>query len=167
MKKIFAFILSAFLLFSCKTVKHNIRETYTERKETVTEVKEESTQKETVQITENRFIDEFENIFETIEVIKFSQPDSAGVQFIVEKMTMNRDISKGKKETSLIELSAEKETESARVKNSYELTEIEAEFIDKTVIKKTTPGWVVMGGVIAIIGIFTAIFILFKKYRIL
>jgi len=167
MKKLILIFIAIALFASCKTVKNNVRETYTERKETVTEVKEENTQKEMVQITENRFIDEFENIFEIVEIVKFSQPDSAGAQFMVEKMTINRDINRGKKEISLIELEAEKETESAKVENSHEFAEIKAELIDKTVVKKTTPGWIMAATIIFCLAIVVALFIFLKKYRIL
>ena len=167
MRKLFIFILSFFFLFGCKTVKNNVRETYTERKEEITEKKEIVVEKEAIQIIENRSTDEFENTTENITVIKFSTPDTAGVQFVVEKMTIERKTNKSKKDVSVTELEAEKQAQTSMVETSLELTDINAEKIDKTIKKVESPAWITWSAILIAIGLIVAMFISMKKYKII
>jgi hypothetical protein len=163
MKKIIIFCIIIICFLGCKTVRNNIKETYTEKKNTVTEAKEDK--KESAVITSEITLDEDLNIIET--VTRFTLPDSTGKQHIAK--IIKREIKRKKIETGAQK--TETETQEIKTENIVEKIDIKDEVIDKTITKVETPAFItylfVFGGSIIIIAIVIALFLFFKKYHII
>jgi len=155
------------LLFSCKTLKNNIRETYTEQKEVVTDVREESTQKETVVVLDEKLTNEISSIVEKIITEKFTVPDSAGKQYVVERVTTEREINNKKSEIGNRKSESEATAQTVFTDNSKETDNIQGEIIDKSITKKKTPIWVTVSASIVGAGIMLFILFILKKYRVI
>jgi len=148
-------------------VKFNKRDTYKEKTESLTTINEEKKEKETIQVVEIKISDEFEEITELVTIIKFSMPDSSGFQFVIEKSIAERIISKGKKNAAKIEFEGIRESETVTMKLTDTVTEIEAEKVDKTIVKTSTPSFITYGIIAMVIAIIIAMFMMLKKYRII
>ena len=167
MKKIILLLLTITLFVSCKTLKNNIRETYTKQKEVVTDVREESTQKETVVVLDEKLTNEISSIVEKIITEKFTVPDSAGKQYVLERVTTEREINTQKAEVGNRKSESEATAQSVITDNSKETDNIQGKIIDKSTTKKKTPMWVTVSVVVVGFGLWFIIVFILKKYKIL
>ena len=152
---------------SCKTLKNNIRETYTENKEIVTDVREESTTKETVVVLDEKLTNEISSIVEKIITEKFTMPDSTGKQYVVERVMTEREINTQKAEVGNRKSESEATAQTVFTDNSKETDNIQGKIIDKSITKKKTPVWVTVSASIVSAGIMLFILFILKKYRMI
>jgi hypothetical protein len=161
MKKLLILILCAFLFFGCKTTKYNVKDTYTEKKETKTEIITDIFEKENIIITEEQKIDEFENIIETITTIKLDNGEP------IEITTILREIVKGKKEIIKKDSETNNETQISINENIEEKIDIKNIFEDKTIVKSKTPLFIIIFITGIMISIIIVILLVLKKYKFL
>jgi len=167
LKNCFITLLIICAVSGCKTVKNNIRESYVERKEMSADIKEETTERENIVTTEERWINELANIVEKTITEKFTTPDSAGKQYIIEKTTKDIEIIVQRSEIGTKAAEIETTILTEKNENIYEVTNIKNEKIDKTVTKISTPAWVIVAVAILCVGILIIVILFLKKYRII
>ena len=171
MKKTVLILIAVALLASCKTTKYNTRETTKSTTEVKTDICEEIKILEETKTSGNitQLLDELTTIIERIITVKLSAPDSLNNQHPIELTTTEREIKKGKtvkydsnRNSEQVSSIAAKKTD-----NTKESIREETEKTDKTVVKKTTPGWAWAVVVIFSIGVLIIVFLFLKKYRII
>jgi len=159
MKKFLLIFFCFLFIFGCKTTKFNVKETYTEKKEVITDVrenkKENTVTKAEISLNEDLIIEEV--------IVRYFPPDSIGKQHISE--TVNRSI--GKKKTENTNIVSESVKSDVTELKSVEKTDIEAEKIDKTVVKTSTPNVIFWAIIIPVIAIVVAGFLMLKKYKLI
>jgi len=167
MKRLIFILAALALLASCKITRSNVRETYTERREQKTDIKEETLVSTTMTISEEVETDEYTEVTELITAVKLSPPDSLGNQYPTEITNTERKTTKGKKEQTKRQEEAQLDIKGSKIDNSTANTNIGIEKVDKTVTKKKTPEWIMAIVIIVSIAAVAALFIFLKKYRIL
>ena len=171
MKKLIVILIATVLLFSCKTTRYNVKETTKSNIEIQTDMQEDVKVVEEVKTLDiiSQLTDELTTIIERIIATKLSAPDSLGVQYPTEIITTEREITRQKAESrkQKVEVETERKIQVNKTENSKQVINTETEKIDKTVVKKTTPGWVLAGTITLCVGILLLIFLILKKYRVL
>jgi len=159
MKRYLLIILLSLCFIGCKTTKYNVKETYKENRETVIDVREEKKEntvtKAEIALNEDLIIEEV--------IVRYFPPDSTGKQHISE--TVNRSI--GNKKTEITNIVSETEKSDVTELKVVEKTDIEAEKIDKTVVKTSTPNVIFWAIIIPVIAIVVAGFLVLKKYKLI
>ena len=159
MKRIFFLFLLLVCFVGCKTTKYNTKTFYTERKEVVTDIRDEKKEKTVttaeIELKEDVYIEEI--------ITRFSLPDSTGKQYIVE--TVNRSI--GKTKTENTNIISESSKNAVMELKTVEKTDIKEVKTDKTVVKTKAPAFVTFAVIGIVCALIIALFIFLKKYRIL
>ena len=161
-------LIISFVAFSgCKTTKFNTRETTKSKTEFKADIREEIKVLEETKTTGNisQLVEELTNIIERIITVKLSTPDSVGVQYPIEVTTTEREYSKGKTVRYDAVGTTEQKVESKVLKTDNSQIKIheESEKIDRSVVKKCAPTWLILSIMAGISGVLLAAFIFFKK----
>jgi hypothetical protein len=172
MKKYILLIITAMLFFgSCKTSRFFSKRNEKAIVETNIDVTESSAAKIDVKtletIAEN--VEVQEDVTETTIVVKWSEPDTMGQQFPVETTTKIRTSAKNQKTGILTEKTQDvkAETTAAKVDKSTENSDINIQTAEKTEVKKSTPGWVMLVAVILSLWVVIFTYLILKKYKVL
>jgi len=171
MKRTLLLISLSLLLFSCKTTRYNVKETTKTNIETTTDIREETKVFEEIKVSDNiaQLTDELTSIIERIITVRLSAPDALNNQYPTEIVATEREITRGK--TVKYDASSQTEqtinTEVQKTDSSTENIKTETEKIDKTTVKKTTPGWILAAVIILCTGFLLFVFLFLKKRRII
>jgi len=165
-------VLIIIILFcSCKTTKYNTREVIKTNIEAKTDTREGVQVLEEIKVSDNitQLMDELTTIIERIIAVKLSMPDSTGVQYPTEVITTEREYSKEKtvRHEASPQLHKSINIQHEKTDNSQMVINEDIEKTDKTIVKKTTPVWVIVAGVVLFIVIIIIVYLLLKKYRII
>lgn len=170
MRRLFIIIAAAILITGCKVSKEasTVSEVKTEIKTDVSEVANSESKTNTAVNTIVSYNDS-EVVAEDIIITEFSQPDTAGKQYVIKTTKIQRSKTKQNKlfktdtKQQIIDaLKSESKTDKSTQKINENTTKE-----SKTITNTKTPGWVYPVSILIVLGLLILVYMLLKRYKIL